>query len=200
MEPRAAVGNNVLRQGTWDVGGVLVIDPSQPVTLNFSPFSGYATSGLAGHINFTLADATGGLGATPIRLGSERFAQPFGGAPAQPTPLTSYTIPADTFTQGRVYLAWLGYDTITSMDTTSVAGAAVGTLFSKETKFYIAAQISGTSTPPPVIVTPLAHATGVLGGSATFSTAITVGGTRVNYQNSSSTFPIPRSSFTARPR
>jgi hypothetical protein len=84
----------------------------------------------------------------------------------------------------------LGFDTVAAIDTTSVAGAAIGSLFSKEMKFYIAAQLPGTSTPPPVIVSPPTSVVAVPGGSATFSVAVTVGGTRVNYQNSSSTFPI----------
>jgi hypothetical protein len=89
-------------QGAWSAGGVLVVNPSQSVTLTFSTFSGYATSGAAGHINFFLTDATGGSGVTPVRLELDQFSRAIFGSPAQPTPLTTYTIPAGTFSQGRV--------------------------------------------------------------------------------------------------
>ncbi|MDO8541071.1 MAG: immunoglobulin domain-containing protein [Opitutaceae bacterium] len=158
--------------GTWNSGGVLVVNPAQPTTLNFSTFSGYATSGVAGLINFYLTSMSG----DNVTLETEVFSQAIFGAPATPTPLTSYSIPAGRLTSGRLYRAWLVFDTVSTMDTTSIPGSAVGSLFSKEVSFYLAAQAPGTSTPPPVIVTPPTSVSAVLGGSATFTITVTVGG------------------------
>lgn len=166
-----SVGN-----GAWNSGGILVVNPAQSVTLNFNTFSGYATSGVAGHINFYLASMTDSTG-NRVELETDVFSQPIFGMPAQPNPLTSYTIPAGRLVSGQIYRAWLGFDTVATIETTSIAGSAVGTLFSKEVSFYIAAQNAGTSTPPPVIVTPPASRTAAIGGSATFTFNFTVGGT-----------------------
>ncbi len=40
--------------GTWNSGGLLVINPTQSATINFSPFSGYASAGVAGHMSFNV--------------------------------------------------------------------------------------------------------------------------------------------------
>jgi hypothetical protein len=160
--------------GTWS-NGVLVVNPAQSVTLNFSPFTGYATSGIAGHINFYVAGMTENSGGNSS-LESDVFSQAILGAPATPAGLTSYTIPAGWFVSGRVYRAWLDYDTVGTLDTTSVSGSGVGTLFTKEVTLYIGAQSVGTSTTPPVIVSPPTSQSGILGGSATFAVGITVGG------------------------
>ena len=161
--------------GTWNSGGLLVVDPAQSVTLDFAPFSGYATSGVAGHIHFSLSGMTDNAN-DHVQLETDLFSQPIFGAPAQPTPLTSYTIPAGRLIGGRIYRVALTFDTVTTINLTAVPGSAVGTLFSKELSFYLTAQTTGTSTPPPVITTPLAHQTAVIGGSATFSLAMTMGG------------------------
>ena len=168
--------------GTWNSGGVLVVNPAQATTLNFSTFSGYATSGLAGHINFYLTSMTDD-GINRVELETDIFSQPFSGQPATPTALTSYTIPAGRLLSGRVYRAWLDFDTIVTMDTATVPGNGVGTLFSKEVTFYVSAQAPGTSTPPPVIVVPPTSRTAVIGGNVTFSVEITVGGTPFSWQN-----------------
>jgi hypothetical protein len=76
--------------GAWSSSGLLVVDPSRPVTLNFSTFTGYATSGFAGHMNFYLTSLTEGN----VSLEQEIFSQPAFGAAAQSAPFTSYTIPA----------------------------------------------------------------------------------------------------------
>ncbi|MDO8539231.1 MAG: immunoglobulin domain-containing protein [Opitutaceae bacterium] len=164
--------------GTWNSGGVLVVNPAQPTTINFSTFSGYATSGVAGHINFYLTSMT----ESGTQLETDVFSQPIFGQPATPTPLTSYTIPAGRLVSGRVYRAWLDFDTVATMDTATVAGSAVGTLFSKEVTFYIGAQNPGTSTPPPVIVSQPTSRIAVIGGSATFSVDVTIGGTPFSWQ------------------
>ncbi|MDO8541957.1 MAG: immunoglobulin domain-containing protein [Opitutaceae bacterium] len=162
--------------GAWNSGGVLVVNPAQSVTLNFNTFSGYATSGVAGLINFYFGSMTND-GNDRVQLEVDTFSQPIFGAPALP-PLTTYTIPAGRLLSGRVYRAWLEFDTVSAIDTTSVAGSAVGAVYSKDLSFWVAAQSPGTSTPPPVIVTQPASRTAVIGGSATFTVDITAGGTR----------------------
>lgn len=166
--------------GTWNNGGVLIVDPAQPTTLNFSTFSGYATSGVAGHMNFYFTSMT----ESGTTLEAEIFSQPIFGQPATLAPLTSYTIPAGRLVSGRVYRAWLDFDTVVTMDTTTVPGSAAGTLFSKEVTFYVGAQAPGTSTPPPVIAVAPTNRTGALGGSVTFPVEVTVGGTPFSFQNS----------------
>ncbi len=165
--------------GTWTNGGALVVDPAQATTLTFSTFSGYATSGVAGHINFYLT----GMTESGTSLETEIFSQPFSGQPATPAPLTAFTIPAGRLVSGRVYRAWLDFDTIATMDGTSVPGSTVGTLFSKEVTFYIGAQAPGTSTPPPVIAVAPTSRTAPIGGSVTFAVDVTVGGASFSFQN-----------------
>lgn len=160
--------------GTWNSGGLLVLDPTRSVTLNFSTFTGYATSGVAGHISFVLAGMTDNA-TDPLTLETESFSQAIFGVPAQPTPLTSFTIPAGRLVSGRIYRAWLDFDTVATISTTAVPGSAVGTLFTKELSFYVAAQNAGTSTPPPVVTAPPTSRSAALGGSTTFSFAFTVG-------------------------
>jgi hypothetical protein len=173
--------------GTWN-HGLLVVNPAQATTLNFSTFSGYGTSGLAGHINFTLVSMTD-EGSNRVDLSTEIFSRPIAGQPSTPAPLTAYTIPAGRLVSGRVYRAWLGFDTIATIDTTTVAGAPVGTLFSKEVSFYIGAQTPDTSPPPPVIVGPPANRAAVLGESVTFYLEVTLGGTLFTFQNGTN-FPL----------
>jgi hypothetical protein len=175
--------------GTWNAGGVLVVNPAQPVTLNFNTFSGYTSSGAAGHINFYLTGMTDESG-TELRLETDMASVPFLGQPAQTTPLTSYTIPAGRMTSGRVYQAWLNYDTVATVDLTTVPGSLVGTLFSKEVSFFVAAQTPGTSTPAPVIVAPPTSRVAALGGSVTFSVSVTAGGNVINYENNPNHIPI----------
>ena len=108
------------------LNGVLVVNPAQATTLTFSTFSDYSTSGVAGHINFSLASMTDD-GSNRVDLSTDAFSQPVFGQPATPSPLISYTIPAGRLVSGRVYRAWLDFDTIVAMDTTTVPGTGVGT-------------------------------------------------------------------------
>ena len=158
--------------GAWNSGGVLVVDPSQPVTLNFSTFSDYAASGAIGHVVFEVI----GFG-DDVELEAEVASQSFfEGVTVQPSPLGSYTIPARTFTQGRVYAGSLQFNRVPSLNNTIIPGSVVGVAFWKESTFYIAAQTPGTTTPPPVITTQPANRTATLGGSVSFSLGVTVGG------------------------
>ena len=157
--------------GTWNAGGLLVVDPTQNTTINFSTFTGYATTGVAGHQNFEMNGVS-----DRVELSSEIVTQAFFGLPVATTPFTSFTIPAGRLTSGRAYWAELSFDTLTTLDTTSAPGAGAVGIFYKSVKFYIAAQTAGTSTPPPVIVNQPANQTGVVGGTAVFDLNVSVGG------------------------
>lgn len=153
--------------GAWSSGGMLVVDPAQAATLNFSTFTGYATSGMAGHMNFVVEGMS-----DQVSLSQDIISQPMPGLTLQAAPFTSFTIPARTLTSGRVYRAWLDFDTITVADFTSVPGSIVASLFSKELLVYIVAQTPGTTAPvAPVITNPPASQVGVIGGSVTFAVA-----------------------------
>ena len=159
--------------GAWNSGGVLVVDPSQPVTLQFGSFTDYAAAGAIGHVLFEIL-AFGDEVDLEAQVASQPF---FEGVTVQPTALASYTIPARTLTSGRVYRASLQYNRVSSLNTTVIPGSVVGAAFFKGLNFYIGAQAPGTTPPPPVIVTQPASRTASLGGSVTFSLGVTVGGT-----------------------
>ncbi len=165
--------------GAWNSGGLLVINPTQSSTINFSTFTDYATAGVAGHMNFNVYSTND---TDPVALKADIVSQAIAGVPStvQATPMTSYTIPAGTLTSGHVYQAYLNYDTATTMNAAIVPGSAVGTLFGKELRFYIAALNTGTAAITPVMASQPVNCTGVPGGSASFSVSVTVGGTNWN--------------------
>jgi len=161
-----------LTNGSWNSGGVLVVDPTQSTTITVNTFTGFATSGLGGHMQIQIQGMTDN-----VQLNSEviSVANPFGIA-VQSTPLTSITIPAGTLTSGRAYQGSVSFDTALTFSATTVPGAGVVALFSKALNFVVAAQAPGTSTPPPVIGSQPQNQTAVLGGSATINLGVTVGG------------------------
>lgn len=164
--------------GTWNSGGLLVVDPTQAATITFSTFSDYATGGVAGHMDFSINGLTSS--SNNLELGNQIATQSVFGLQAQTTPLTSFVIPAGSLVSGQPYRAELSFDTLTTLNTTASAVA----LFSKTLSFYIAAQTPGTTTPAPVIVTPPANQTAPLGSSVIFSVAFTVGGSsQINFNN-----------------
>ncbi len=159
-----------ITNGTWQ-NGVLVIDPAISATLNFSTFSDYS-SGVGGHMDIQIQsqDSTGNVNLqqqyATVNVG--------GGTTVSATPFTSYVIPAGTLTSGGIYQATLSFDSIGSLDTTSVAGGISVSVFTNN----LAAFIVGKSTPAPAaptISSSLANQTGPLGGSATFSPNATFG-------------------------
>ena len=161
--------------GTWNGGGLLVVNPAQTTTINLSTFTGYATSGVAGHMETSVRGLSDNVMLGASNGGIISVANPFG-LPVQSTPLTSITIPAGVLTSCRVYQGEVQFDTLTTLDTTTVPGAAAVAIFSRSLTFFIAAQATGTTTPPPVIARQPANQTGVLGGTVTFSLNVTVGG------------------------
>jgi hypothetical protein len=172
------VGTPQVTSGTWNPAGMLVVNPTQATTINLNTFTGYSTSGLAGHMQTNIESTMG----DNVRLQNQIATVAIFGMMASPTPLTSLTIPAGTLTNGRLYQASVSWDTITTLDTTTVAGSGAVAVFTKQLTFYIAAQTPGTSTPPPVITNQPTNQTGVLGGRATFTVGVTVGGS-TNFSN-----------------
>lgn len=161
------VGTPQVTSGTW-ANGMLVVSPGQSTTINFSTFTGYATSGVAGHLSLEVSSMQG----DNVNIQSNIISQAGFGMPVSATPLTSLTIPAGALTNGRVYEGRMTWDTAISL---GASGGAVA-LFSKQLWFYIAAQAPGAITPPPVISRQPTNQTGPLGGSATFTLTVTVGG------------------------
>ncbi len=157
--------------GNWNAGGLLVVDPTQTTTITFSTFSGYANTGVAGHIATQVRGLTDN-----VELETEVGSQAVFGLTLATTPITTITIPAGRLTSGRAYEASVQFDTLTTLDTTSIPGGGAVALFGKELRFYVAAQTGNTTTPPPVIVTQPANQTGVLGGTVSFNLGVTVGG------------------------
>ena len=161
--------------GTWNSGGILVVNPAQSTTITFNTFTGYATSGVAGHMSAEVRGTSDNVQIGGDNSGILSVSNPFG-ITVSTTPLTSITIPAGALTSGRLYQGAVQFETATTFDTTAVPGGGVVALFSKSLSFFIAAQATGTTTPPPVFVGQPASVVGVLGGTASFSINVTVGG------------------------
>ena len=153
--------------GTWNAGGVLVVNPSQAVTFTFSPFAEYSAAGAVGNVFFEF----GGFNDN-VDLGFDALTVPFFGTPATPNAPTSFTIPANTMTAGRIYVGKLSYGRFPTADFTTVANGLVGGGVSKETTFFVTAQTSGTGGAAPVITSQPASRTAVAGSSVTLTGAI----------------------------
>src|SRR5262249_32192131 len=79
----------VISGGTWNAGGLLVVNPNQTTTINFSTFTTYVTGGVGGHMQVRIQGQSDN-----VRLQNEilSVANPFG-LTATTTPITSITIP-----------------------------------------------------------------------------------------------------------
>jgi hypothetical protein len=150
--------------GTW-TNGVLVVNPTVANTVNFSPNSSYGTGGVPSHMSFSFNSTTD----QSIDVNQEIVSQAAFGLPVQTTPFTSYTIAANTLTNGRVYQAELDYDALSTLDSTSVPGGGVVSIWQKALQFYIVTQTPGTPTPPAPATPVLANVSGVAGGSVTIN-------------------------------
>ena len=159
--------------GTWS-NGLLIVNPGQTATISLNTFTGYATSGVAGHMSVEVRSQTGGS----FDLNNEIATQAVFGLTASTTPLTSITIPAGSLTSGQVYQGKVNWDTLTTLDVPNTAVA----LFEKKLNFYIAAQTPGTFTQPPVITSQPTNQSGIVGGNATITLGVTVGGS-TNFSN-----------------
>jgi len=162
-----------ITNGTWN-NGVLYVNPAGGVTLNLSDFAAYGTVGVASYMQLGLSDIING--GSSIKAAIISVANPFS-ITVQSTPLLSYITPS--LTSGDIYEVNLEYSNILSFDTTTIPGSGIGPLFENYTTFYIVA-LASSSTPPPVLASDLAGATGIVGGSATLSATVTVGGSSIN--------------------
>lgn len=159
--------------GTWNAGGLLVVDPAQPVTLNFSSFSNYGVATLVSHINLSIWGLSDEMERELNVISQPGFGP---GLTVQSTPITTYTIPAGTFTSGRAYQVELDWDNFVTGDVTTIPNSIVASGYTRILTFNIAAQSPGTSTPAPVIVNQPAGQTIALGTNVSFNVAVTVGG------------------------
>ena len=157
--------------GTWNAGGLLVLNPAQANSLTISPNTSYATSGVAGHMRLALEGVTDN-----VQIESEIATQAVLGLTGQTTPLTTFAIPAGRLANGRAYRGEVKFDTLTTLDTTSVPNGGAVAIFGRALVYFVSAQATGTVTPAPVIVNQPANVVGVVGGTATFSLNVTVGG------------------------
>ena len=157
--------------GTWG-NGVLVVNPSQSYLLTINNFTGYASSGVAGHLKLSLSSANGG---DNVNLNQETVTRAVAGITVSSTPFTSYVIPANTLRAGLVYQLVLEYDTVTTLDTTSLPGGNIIGMYSSVSVAYIAAQ-SATSIAPPAITTQPANQTVAQGTNAVLGAVVTFNG------------------------
>jgi hypothetical protein len=149
--------------GTWQ-NNVLVVDPTQNVTLNLNSFPTYATAGIAGVESFNLSSQTSSDNVN-LKQTYSNAALSGGNSTQSSTPFASYVIPAGTLTAGLFYQAELNYITATALNTSN--GLTVS-YYSTDDYFYIVAK-SSTSTPAPTITSQPSNQTAVAGGSVTFS-------------------------------
>ena len=153
--------------GTWQ-NGELVVDPTAAATLNFSMFAEYASGGVAGYMSVQV-DSTG---PDNVNLKQQYATISAGnGSTTSATPFTSFTIPANTLTPGLVYQCGLSFDTVASVDTATSPGNDSVVIYSNTVIFYIVAK-SSTVIGSPSISGSLSNQTGPLGGSATFTPAV----------------------------
>ena len=151
--------------GTWNPGGALLLAPNVATTLNFAPFTGYATAGAMGH---AYAEFDG--------LESQTFSRavPAFGLPASPQPLTSLAIPGNALANNFAHNGRVEYTTYTVADFTSVNGAVVAQ-YQTRLDFAATTVASGTGGNPPVFTRQPADQTATVGSRATFTIAVTSG-------------------------
>ena len=172
-------GTPAVTGGTWNSGGLLVVDPTQTVTINLSTFTNYATSGVGGHMETNIQGLFDN-----VSLSNQVTSVALFGSPAVATPINTITIPARTLTSGRVYRGEVDWQTATTLDTATVPGGGVVTLWGKVLNFYIAALAPGTTPPPaPLIAGQPANQVASVGSRATFSVGFSVGGVANQFNN-----------------
>ncbi len=162
---------NSTTNGTW-TNAVLAVDPTQAVTLTIPTFTAYATAGVAGLIEGKITSLTS---ADNVNAKLVYATVPVGGANVVSTPVTSLTIPANTLTAGLSYLVEITFNTVGSLDTTTIPGAIIAVTYTTQTNFFIGATGS-SSVPAPAIAAQPTSQTGAIGGSATFTPRATYGG------------------------
>lgn len=157
--------------GTW-TNGVLVVNPAQSTTVNYSTFTTFATSGLAGHVSLSLdTDAS--------NLQQQVVSQPILGLPVASAPFTSVTIPANTLSTGKVYRLRLNFDTITTLDLSSLPGNGAIAIWQNDLEVWVAA-VSGTAPAAPVVTTQPTDQSVAVGSTVTFTAGVNYNGGQLN--------------------
>ena len=175
-----------ITNGTWNAGGLLVLNPTQANTITINTFAGYATAGVGGYSSIDADTDNDGVGVkalTPslVVLGAAL------GIPVSNTPVTSLVIPARAMTSGRVYAINLDFSTIQNFTTSAGAPAGIFALYNASTKIFVAALAPGaTAVAAPVIALQPVDVTARAGTSASFVIRVTF--------NGSNTFP-PNGTF-----
>lgn len=166
-----------ITSGVWDAQGRLMVDPTRPYVLTFNTHSTYAASTF-GNVRVSIFSSVNGQ----VLLEEEVYSF------STPSPIVSYTIPANRLAAGRAHSAEIQFVAANNTAANSVPGATslVGGLY--ETKF----QIIATAPPAgiPVIGAQPASRTIAPGSTVAFSI-----GANANpppaYQWRRGTTPIP---------
>jgi len=164
--------------GTWNSGGMLVVDPTRENTVTVNTFPGYGSVGVGSYLGLTAE----GDNEDADRSVVSSQALSVVGLPVSATAPTSLVIPARTFTAGRVYVLTLTFLHAHSIATP--AGAPNGLIASNDhsTKIFVAALAPGANpVAAPVIARQPTDLTARPGTSATFTVGTTF--------NGSNTFP-----------
>lgn len=156
--------------GSFNAGGLLVVNPNNSTTLNLSAFTDYAAGGAAGYMSVSIW----GFSEQDDVFDQEIATVAGFDIPVQGAPFASVTIPANRFVNGRMYYVNISYQRVP----TAEIGAAghVASVLGKETGIMLYAQ-SGTNAPAiPTVSSSPASRTAAIGGSTTFNVAATVPG------------------------
>ena len=143
--------------GTWNASGDYVIDSTQSATITFNTFSSYGTAGVGSHMQITVRGYDGGT----VSLIQQAI------TPTNPSPFTSYVIPAGTLAPGSIYLGIVEFDSVQAVNNTTVTDQSASTVYSALTGFKIVT--SGTAPDAPVITLQPTSQTAPLGANVTLA-------------------------------
>jgi hypothetical protein len=148
-----------ITNGTWNDSGDYVIDSTQDATITFNGFAAYGSAGVGSHMQITIRGYDGGT----VSLIQSAV------TPTNPSPFTSYSVPAGTLAPGSIYLGIVEFDAVAAVNDTAVAGQKASTDYSALTGFKIVTK--GTAPTAPVITTQPTSQTAPAGSSVTFNLA-----------------------------
>lgn len=191
--PTASPQITQVTNGTWNSGGILVVNPAQAATLRFSTFSDYGTTAATDLVTMRLCGYT----EQEDLVEGESVSRPLLGMAVQSAPINTLTIPANRMTNNRLYLVTIEFIRLPAVDTTSVPEGAVGAMLTKRLDLFIAAQTNATSPAAPTISNHPGSRTASAGSSTTFAATATVpeanrGNIALWYKNGVEVNPGPR--------
>jgi hypothetical protein len=160
-----------LTNQTWQ-DNIVVADSTKDATLNLNTFAGYGTVGAAGYMTITVTSLTK---ADDVALKQYYSSSALGSATVSASPFTSYLIPANTLAPGAVYLVDVTYDTVTSINSSTIPGAVATTTYTNRLDFFIGTD-SSPAIPAPTVATQPANQTVASGGTVSFTVGVTYGG------------------------